>query len=490
MTFAVRAHDVIRAVILADWRTRYALRGYDLDTARDSDAYNWADAFAFQLEGLEGQALQLARELFPDTASTAFLERHVSVIGLTRKAATRATLTVSVTGTGSYTTSDVLVSAGGVKFSPTTGGSFVTSATIGVTAQLGGTTGNLAAGAALTWSPAPSGITAAASVYAAGTVAVDIETDAALAQRVLAWWRERPGGGNRADWVTWAEAVAGVEAAFCYPLLHPTLGAGTPGAVTVCVMQPMPEAVSAADELLAANSRVCAGAVLTAIEAALFATDGGTCPAVIDPDDVDVVTVSEQSQAINATITPGSTAPFPFASGITYSASTTTSITTATLPAGVSNGDTVRIAVVDNAIRGGYAYRSAIITHPADYLWTWTTAVSTAPSTGSQALPLPSTAETIRANVLAVIDALGPGDAASPPAATRYPLTSATLYPATLYRSSLIAALMGVPGVSAAPGIEGVTSATITLVGAVDPEQVAPPAKTIVTCGLLKILKA
>ena len=147
MTFTVRAHEEIRTTLLADQRARYQLRGRDLDIARDSDAYAWADAFAFQVEGLEGLALQLSKEIFPDTATTAFLERHAAVVGLSRKAATFATFTVDVTGTGlcSYTTSDVLVSGSGAKFSPTTSSSFTTSGTITVQAQVAGTTGNLGA---------------------------------------------------------------------------------------------------------------------------------------------------------------------------------------------------------------------------------------------------------------------------------------------------------------------------------------------------------
>ena len=488
MTFTVRAHEEIRTTLLADQRARYQLRGRDLDIARDSDAYAWADAFAFQVEGLEGLALQLSKEIFPDTATTAFLERHAAVVGLSRKAATFATFTVDVTGTGlcSYTTSDVLVSGSGAKFSPTTSSSFTTSGTITVQAQVAGTTGNLGAGTSLTWSPAPSGVTAAAVVNTPGTVAVDLETDAALAQRILAWWRERPGGGNRADWVTWAESVSGVEVAFCYPLLHPSLGAGTPGAVTVCVMQPMPDDVNDFDELLASNSRACAGSVLTAIETALFTTDGGVCPAVIDPDDVDVVTVSEQAQDIDATITAAAGHLFPFAAPLAFTGGTTTTVTIASVPSGLASD--VLVAIPDNALRGLYAYRRVTLTGAGPYTLTFA-AVGSPSATGS-ILPLPDTADDIRANVLALIDALGPGDTAGPPAATRYPATSEPLYPATLYRSSLIATLMGVPGVSAAPGITGVTNATITLVGAADPELVTPPAKTIIKCGALRILKA
>lgn len=483
MSFDVRAHDTIRAAILADWRARYQLRGYDLDVSKDSDAYAWADAFAFQVEGLEGKAQQLTRELFPDTATTAFLERHAAVIGFTRKPATRASFAVTVTGAGSYTTSDVLVDSAGTRFSPVGAGSLP--GPILVEARTAGTAGNLPDGTPLTWSPAPSGIDAAATVAGALSVtAVDIETDAALAQRILAYWRERPGGGNRADWREWAESISGVEAAFIYRALHPSLGPSTPGAVTVCVMQPMPTATNAQGEPLAANSRVAAGDVLTAIETYLFTTDGGKCPATVNPDDVDVASVSEQPQDIDAEITPSAGYSFPWASGpLAYTGGTATTVSVASLPAGITSGMSVYVAVPDNAVRGLYAYRTAVISGAGPYTFTFAT-VGAGSATGSL-LPLPSNAPNIRAALLAVFDALGPGESVSP--SLRWPAVDGTLYPRTLFRSSLIAALQGVPGL-ALSGVDGVTNAVIDLVGAVNPELVQPPAKTIMKCGALRIL--
>lgn len=63
--FIVQTHKEIRASILADWRSRYLTLGWDLDTAKNSDAYNWADSFAFPLELLQARALQITREMFP-----------------------------------------------------------------------------------------------------------------------------------------------------------------------------------------------------------------------------------------------------------------------------------------------------------------------------------------------------------------------------------------------------------------------------------------
>lgn len=494
MSFTVRAHAEIRTALLADWRSRYQARGYSLDISLDSDAYCWADAVAFQIEGLEGKALQLTKELFPHTASSAFLEEHASVIGLVRNAATRARLVLAITGTGSWTTSSTLVAPSGALYHPINSSSIAGSGSVTVQAELAGTDGNLADDTELSWSPVPAGLDTTGTVTSTSVEAEDTESDAAFAQRILAYWRERPGGGNRADWVDWAEGVDGVEVAFCYPLLHSTLGAETPGAVTVCVMQPMPTDVSAADEPLAANSRVVSGAITDEVHDLFvgegdYASTGGKAPAVIDPDDIFAVPVQSQPQDIDVEITPASSFyEFPFTGSQAYSASTTTTITTAALPAGIVTGNTVLIALVDNAIRGGYAYRHATISGSGPYTWTWTPVLSTAPSTGSPALPLPTNADAIRAKALAVFDALGPGSVAG--GSARWPASSGGAYPSILYRGSLIAALMGVPGASATVPVEGVTAAEVTLTGAVDPEKVEPTSKVLVTCGVLKILRA
>jgi len=150
LTFDVRTHSVIRAALLADWREKYQARGWDLDVSDSSDAWRWADAIAFQIEGLEARALQLSKEIFPDTATTSFLERHAAVIGMARKSATRARLSVAITGTGSYTTSSRLVSASGVQYAPIAGGSIAGSGTVTVEALTAGTAGNLGVDSSLT----------------------------------------------------------------------------------------------------------------------------------------------------------------------------------------------------------------------------------------------------------------------------------------------------------------------------------------------------
>lgn len=486
MSFDVRAHDVIRAAILADWRVRYQARGYDLDVARDSDAYAWADAFAFQLEGLEGRAQQLTRELFPDTASTAFLERHAAVIGFARKGATRARFAVTVTGAGSYTTSDVLVDSAGTQFSPIASGSLP--GPIEVQARTAGTAGNLPNGTALTWSPAPSGIDAAAEVAGALIVtAVDIETDADLAQRVLAYWRERPGGGNRADWVTWGEDYEGVDRAFVYPLRHGTLGDGTLGAVTLCVLAPAPT-----EEILgepaASGTRLAGGALLSdlydrLVGEGLYEEDGGLAPGTISPDDVFVVTGDPVPTAITLQLTMSSAAPFPFTGGLAFTSGTTTQVEVASLPTGLVAG--VLIAVPNTSVRGGFAYRTvAGVTGSGPYVITFS-AVNSPATAASTLYPLPPNAADIRAAVIGVIDNLGPGIGADP--SRRFPDEDELQPPGTLYRSTISAAVMGVRGLAGSPsGVNGVLNADVTA----PVSNVVAAAEELITLGTLTLIEA
>lgn len=507
MTFAVRTHQTIRAAILADWRSRYLALGYDLDTAEDSDAWAWADAVAFVTEGLEAKALQLTKELFPDTCSTTFLERHADVIGLARKSATAATLTVSLTGTNgsTWTTSDKMTAADGTVYKPTAGGTIsggVGTAT--VQAQSTGTSTNKAAGTVLTWSTAPAGINSTGTVATQVVVAVDDETDTALAARVLAWWRERPGGGNRADWVDWATSQDGIESAFVYPLRHGTLGEETLGAVTLCVLGAPPTTETAAGEPASSAYRfISTGAdgtegTLADLEAYILGTgthaeEGGKCSAAMDAADVFVTTPTALPQAIAIALTLNAGYAMSFTGTFTLTTGSTTTVlkASATPPATLAVGDW--IAIPDTAVRGGFAYRQVTAINTNDI--TVSPALNNAPANGSTIRPLPqygtgasatTNAHAIRDAVLAVIDSLGPGPGVAT-ASQRYPADGGTSYPSRLYKSVVTAAVMGLPGNSLVPAIAGIASVVVTLTGSPDPEYREPAAEQIVTLDTLTL---
>ena len=510
MTFAVRTHQTIRAAILADWRSRYLALGYDLDTAEDSDAWAWADAVAFVTEGLEAKALQLTKELFPDTCSTTFLERHADVIGLSRKSATAATLTVSLTGTNgsTWTTSDKLTAADGTVYLPTAGGTI--SAGVGtatVQAQSTGTSTNKATGTVLTWSSAPSGINSTGTVLTQVVIAVDDETDAALAVRVLAWWRERPGGGNRADWVDWATSQDGIESAFVYPLRHDTLGDGILGAVTLCVLGAPPTTETAAGEPASSAYRFIAtgadGTEGTLADLAAYikgtgthATEGGKASASMDPADINIVTATALPQALALALTLNTSLGYAWSFTGTFtltSGSTGTTLkATGVQPGTLAVGDW--LAIPSTAVRGGFAYRQWVSGSWPDLTLNAALDTGAEPSSGATIRPLPqygsglnstTNAHTIRDAVLALIDALGPGAGTAP--SERWPADGGTSYPSTLYKSSVTAVVMGVPGSSAMAGIAGIASVVVTLTGSPDPEYRTPAAEQIVTLDTLTL---
>ena len=92
--------------------------------------------------------------------------------------------------------------------------------TVLVSCLVSGSQGNLGLGAALTLLQPIAGTTPPATIVslsATGCVtAVDPETDPPFAQRILAIQRAYGGGGNAADYRTWASAVSGVANAYPY----------------------------------------------------------------------------------------------------------------------------------------------------------------------------------------------------------------------------------------------------------------------------------
>lgn len=173
-----------------------------------------------------GHLESLADELFPQTASTAGLERHASLRGLARKAATFAAGTATFAGTAgaAVPVGAALQSVSGASYEVTAAGVIGAggTASVAVSATLPGAAGNLAAGAVLSLlSPVP-GVAPSAAVETLEGGA-DEETDDELRARVLAAWRDRPMAGTAADYVAWALLVPGITRAWASPNT-PSLG--------------------------------------------------------------------------------------------------------------------------------------------------------------------------------------------------------------------------------------------------------------------------
>ena len=172
--------------------------------------------------GLYGYLAYLGRQILPDVNEAEYLDRWANIWGVTRKAAAAAKGNITVTGTNGVTVpaGTALQRSDGAEFTTDADGTIASgTATIAVTASVGGAAGNTAASSSLTFTTPLAGINSVATVAAGGlTAGTDIETDASLRARLLERLRRPPHAGTKEDYIAWAREVAGVTRAWCYPL--------------------------------------------------------------------------------------------------------------------------------------------------------------------------------------------------------------------------------------------------------------------------------
>lgn len=478
MSFTARSFPAIRDALLSYWNARYlASNGIPLLTVAGSPAYMEAESVALIFAGSEQRGLSTVSEIFPDTASDESVLHHAAIDSIPRKPASAAVLTLQIAGgtplaVVTFGTATPRTAAG-VIYTPSasangTGASITLdgagAGTFYGTCQTLGTGGNLAVGTVLTWSSPPAGAPPTCTVSALATTAADVETIAALAQRVLERRRERPGGGNRADWRAWMEAVSGVAEGYVYPLLHPTLGVNTLGAIT-CVplgLAPAPPFTGTTSRLLVAGDIThVSGYIDGTLDATGVAIANGKQlrPATMVAADVSIELPGTVTQNVLMPIVLGAGYAFPLAGPFTTAAgSTNTTINLTGAPTGVVAGMLFAVPDGSAAVRGGYTLCTVASTGATSIVFA-APGVVTAPGAALTVYPAPSNWAAMRDAILSVVDRLGPGDT-SP--ISRYP-TISEIGPTTLYRSALVAAVMGVPGLSGAlAGVSGVVSATCT----------------------------
>ena len=216
--FIVPTLEEIRASILRDYQTYYP----NADTSEDSDAYARASSLAACAEGIYAHQKWLIKQFFPDTADTAFLEKHAGLRGLRRRNATYAA------GKGATVSGNPdAVIAVGLQIKTEDGRFYETTERAVISAD--GTAfvavRSLATGAAQNIKTATKGSFMAAPVGVSSDVVLnDVvggtnkESDSSLLERLLNKIRRPAAGGNRYDYKDWALDVDGVEQAYVYPL--------------------------------------------------------------------------------------------------------------------------------------------------------------------------------------------------------------------------------------------------------------------------------
>lgn len=249
------------------------------DRTEGSFAYDLVATFAAELEAFYQSMDQISTQVYPQTATDAYLEAIAESFGVARKLASYATVDVEFTGTvgtivpASTRVSTLLDSAnlGQPIYFQTLYEVTLAHATTLIPCQctVGGIVGNVGANALIRLEDAIDGITAVNNVSAA-TSGSDEQTDDALRQTLLSRMRLGRGAGTSADYESAAMSAAGVGIVVVEPLW-----AGN-GTVRVTVMDAGYAPVSSA-VLAAATAAVAkmtpVGASVTVITPSLEALD-------------------------------------------------------------------------------------------------------------------------------------------------------------------------------------------------------------------------
>ena len=532
MAFTGRSRATIRDSILATWSAEYTSIGLRLLIAPGSDAYLQASAFAVLMEGLEAQAESVERDILPDQASPEALARHGEVDGVARGVGVRARHTVAVTGPVATTitfatgvTYQMVYSDGttyDVDSAAVTLSGGTPAGTLEVLAVDIGADPTRTDGDTLTFVAAPTGLNSTGTVAdtVPGTPLVtgtDLESISDWAQRIIENRQERPASGNRADWRAWVRAYTGtdIDTAYVYPLLEPPASfpgtgvANTLGCVTAV-------AVGLAQGDSVTNTRIVPytgttrdpGVQLPKImgyiegthNAAGVETSTGTMlrPVTMQAANASVESINISSQNVVLSCTMNTANAFPWVGGIALTASTVNTVEVAGDYTSL-NGLSALLLIGTTYVRGGdkqYTLPTGVYNGGTNRTtWTFSTAFAAAP-TGTM-YPCPANWPTIRTNVFAHFDALGPGDTTP---ASRWP-TEATGARATLYRTGLAADVInGTPTTTTTrEAATSTTAATVTTVTSIaetgvlsctvttPAADVTPAAKTVVTLGTLLV---
>lgn len=216
--FIVPSLEEIRQAILRDVQSLEP----QADVSEDSDYYARASSLAAVAEGIYAHQKWIIKQFFPDTADTAFLEKHAGLRGIRRRNATYA----SGRGATIIGQPDAVVKAGlqikteDNRFYETTESAVISatgSVVVSVRSLATGANQNISRTTPASFMAAPVGVQTDLTLNEV-IGATDAETDASLLDRLLEIIRRPPAGGNRYDYRTWALSVDGVDAAYVYPL--------------------------------------------------------------------------------------------------------------------------------------------------------------------------------------------------------------------------------------------------------------------------------
>ncbi len=186
-------------------------------------AYNTVQAAVLGMIATEMQKYALDRSLanFIITAVGVDLDAAGAEYGAPREVAIACQLLLTLTGSPDGTDIPPLTvfvgTPNGLLYTSTADAVLASgTASVPVTCQVPGSSGNLNPGDTLALQAGITGITGVPVVASVVTTGTDAETDSAYSARLLSIVQSIGGGGNAADYRNWAQGVAGVARAYPY----------------------------------------------------------------------------------------------------------------------------------------------------------------------------------------------------------------------------------------------------------------------------------
>ena len=192
----------------------------EADIGSDSDFFIRASSIASVLSDIYRLHGWIVRQIFPDTADTAYLELHCRTRGIKRKQATSASGDITFTGEpGTALPAGLEAKRDDLSWITTESGVIGGDgkALFHAKSMSFGTAGNNEQSKTAQLVSTPTGIdsTVTVGMMTGGT---EQESDTELLARLLELIRRPPAGGNKFDYKCWALEVDGVTSAIVYPL--------------------------------------------------------------------------------------------------------------------------------------------------------------------------------------------------------------------------------------------------------------------------------
>lgn len=426
MAFDAQTVSEIRDLLLA----AKAVQDPELDTSEGSDAWLDANAQATRINELQVRSAEVHDAILPSTATGDDLDAHGEVWGVTRLDETTWEGYVNFTADPAGSTPTIAI---GTTFTHADGTQYETTAIInpadwgGGTASTTaesittGTVANKASATAVTVDSPPAGCSASATLGATTTSAIDTESDTDYRERIVFVTSKRPGAGNAADYMAWAQTHAAVGDCYVYPRWD--------GLATVTVVP------------LGTGSGAARFLVPTTIAEIQTIIDGERpCGATIT---VEAPTTLDQQ--IIVTVTPEDGYEPDWEGTLTEKAgtSTKTRVYTTTNPASAPNFMSVGDRVVCHNALTGWEERTVSLLHADGF--TVSVQFADPVTAGSTVRPGGPLVSTVWAAVDALVDSLGTSTSTDS-AKQRWPSPTSE-HPSTLYFSKLTRAIVGVTGV-------------------------------------------